>query len=171
MPGFLSPLHQRPPRSLRWAVLVIASLLLHVVVYQWANGYLVLPAANDKQPAVIVTELLAPPAPAPAPAVAVPKRKPRPPHAPSPAQASASIVELPPPAMETPAPAEPETAAAGTTAETAPADATADLAYPIDPPPSAQLQYDVQALREGQTWHGNGMLHWQVADNRYSVIG
>jgi hypothetical protein len=178
MPGFLSLVDQRQtprPRSLRWVALVLASLLLHVVFFQWTNGYLALPAADNQAPAIMTAALLAPPPPPPPPAVTMPKRKLQPRRAPAPdpkpaAPASVSITEPPPP-METTAPATPETGAAGIAQETVPVETTAEPGYKVDPPPPAQLKYDVQALRGGQKWHGNGMLQWEMADNRYSVTG
>jgi hypothetical protein len=41
----------------------------------------------------------------------------------------------------------------------------------FDPPPSAELKYDVQALREGQTVYGNGAIKWVSQGGAYTVHG
>lgn len=43
--------------------------------------------------------------------------------------------------------------------------------YKIDPPPSAELKYDVQALQEGQTVYGHGKLLWQSEGKHYIASG
>ena len=157
---------------------MIASLLLHLVVFDWANGHLALPSLRDAQPKVITTELHAPPAPPPAVAAA-PKRKPKPRRPPPPplepaAQATEEIAALPPSfvdAQGAAVEAAPETAVAETPQAAAPAESAAGPVYKIDPPPSAELRYDVQALRDGRQWYGSGMFTWEASGNRYSITG
>lgn len=43
--------------------------------------------------------------------------------------------------------------------------------YKVDPPPSAALKYDVQALREGQVVYGHGTIAWQFNGSQYAING
>lgn len=43
--------------------------------------------------------------------------------------------------------------------------------YKVDPPPSARLDYDVEALVKGQKWHGSGTFRWEAGPDGYSVSG
>jgi hypothetical protein len=43
--------------------------------------------------------------------------------------------------------------------------------YNVDPPPSATLKYDVEALREGQKVYGHGSIAWRLDGSRYSIAG
>lgn len=43
--------------------------------------------------------------------------------------------------------------------------------YKISIPPSAELKYDVQALRDGQMVYGSGKISWQSDGNSYTVNG
>jgi Protein of unknown function (DUF3108) len=43
--------------------------------------------------------------------------------------------------------------------------------YNVDVPPSAELNYDVQALREGQTVYGHGKIAWKSNGSDYTVEG
>lgn len=43
--------------------------------------------------------------------------------------------------------------------------------YKIDPPPSATLEYQVQALREGQMVHGHGKIAWTRNGSQYAISG
>jgi hypothetical protein len=63
----------------------------------------------------------------------------------------------------------PELAAAIPTPE--PAKPVDQPVFNFDPPPSAELKYDVQALREGQTVYGNGTIKWVLHDGAYTVHG
>jgi hypothetical protein len=49
--------------------------------------------------------------------------------------------------------------------------APAPVQYRTSPPPSAELKYDVQALRDGQTVYGNGKIGWNLNGNRYVIHG
>lgn len=83
--------------------------------------------------------------------------------------------------MATEAPAIAQTATASEVSATAaPAAAPAAAAetaqdaakrYKIAPPPSATLEYDVQALRKGQNWHGSGVFEWETTDGGYRIHG
>lgn len=212
--AILSPSSENPqfrqPRRWRWLVLLAASVLLHVIAFNWASGRIGMPSWRDQSPTVITTQLqsIAPAEESPAkiqpvskPAAPKRKRKPKPRKA-SPPPAPPIVESAPPLApagMEVPV-AGVETATATetaveTVAETAtetaaaepsslgadPADATHASAdapnveeqerYKVIPPPSAELEYDVQALREGQTVYGYGEIHWQVAENNYTITG
>jgi len=43
--------------------------------------------------------------------------------------------------------------------------------YKVDPPPSARLDYDVEALVKGQKWHGSGTFRWEAGPDGYSISG
>lgn len=43
--------------------------------------------------------------------------------------------------------------------------------YKIDPPPSATLEYAVQAMREGQMMHGHGKIDWKFSGSQYMIQG
>ena len=67
------------------------------------------------------------------------------------------------PAAETISPAAEPTAAA---VETKPA---AGKQYHTNPPPSAELKYDVEALNKGQNYQGSGKIMWQTDGGSYSM--
>lgn len=43
--------------------------------------------------------------------------------------------------------------------------------FKFDPPPSADLAYDVRALREGKQWYGKGAFSWNSNSSSYSITG
>lgn len=45
------------------------------------------------------------------------------------------------------------------------------VTYKVAPPPSAELQYEVEALRGSQTIHGSGKITWQADGGKFSVNG
>lgn len=156
---------------------MLASILLHILVFTWANGHIALPSVRDDAPAVVQTELIAVPpkaVPPPASVAATPKRKPKPRRAPVPVQEAVAETAAAPVVDAEPAPA----AAAMDTpveepapvAET-PADPETTAAYKVDPPPPAELSYDVQALRDGNQWYGSGMFQWSKSGNSYTITG
>ncbi len=55
--------------------------------------------------------------------------------------------------------------------ESKPAVPEAAQAYKVDLPPSARLDYDVEALVKGQKWHGGGTFRWEAGADSYSVSG
>lgn len=186
----------RPPRSGRWLGLIVASILLHAALLDWAAGYVEAPARGAPQHAVFTASLQQvqaasePPVMiAPKPVAMPAKRKPRPaPTAalPSPppetspqsfeppiigmAATDNSLDPAEPPPAEPPAPESVADVAAATPDASAPAE-PAPAPFKVIPPPSAELKYDVQALREGQTVYGHGKLSWQSEGNRYTASG
>lgn len=174
-------------RSMRWMVLLLASVLLHVIAFNWADGRIGMPAWHTPEPAVITTALHPAPPP-PQPVVAAPKPKPkvrpRRASAPLPPPAPAVAAAAPAPALPAPEAADTGTAQPGAAAdaeksagkpidppaaqESKPQESAA-AHYKIDPPPSAELIYDVEALQKGQTWHGSGMYRWEAAGDRYAA--
>ncbi|OWW20718.1 hypothetical protein AYR66_15730 [Noviherbaspirillum denitrificans] len=58
-----------------------------------------------------------------------------------------------------------------TAAEAAPPAAEPAGTYKFSLPPSVELKYDVQALREGQQWHGSGVFQWNAGDGGYVITG
>jgi hypothetical protein len=185
----------------RGIVLLAVSLLLHAVMVDWAAGAIGVPFLQDRQQSAIVVDLHAPAPEVrvtpvvPKPAESSAARPARPPqkHAIRPKPPSAPAPESPPVAMVS---SDSLTAGVGAPAESAAADAVeakpdvpagepAAAVVPIpepakpvdqpvfnfDPPPSAELTYDVQALREGQTVYGNGAIKWVSHGDSYTVHG
>ncbi|HJV50238.1 MAG TPA: DUF3108 domain-containing protein [Noviherbaspirillum sp.] len=174
--------------SKRWIALLIASVLLHVVAFNWAEGRIGMPAWHDPKQTVITTELHPAPAPvppAPKPVASPPKPKPKPKKA----KPHRRVAPSPPPVAETvpapsaltqpvPEPVDTDASAAGEPgsnagtgtvsgeAESAPPVAAAP-SYKFNPPPSAELSYDVQVLQKGQTWYGSGVYRWEATNDRY----
>lgn len=182
----------------RLLALLAASVLMHLLAFGWIKGSLGLPSWPRQGETVIAAQLhplpvtMPPAAPAPLPRKAV-NRKPatpqaHPPQAPvrsSPAAQESPTVQEPPAvpdaesgmpvaregrdgdAAATAAIEQQDAGAADTKAQTAaPADKPS---YKFSAPPSAELQYQVNALREGQQWHGAGLLRWNADGDRYEV--
>lgn len=148
---------QQSARRILLPVALLASLLWHLFLFNWASGHIVLPAMHEEKPAVIATALLTPPAaiPEPPPPVAAkPKRKPRPrPAAPAPAAETVAMAPAPAPPQAAPAPPVPEEAVVPA-AEEPPQAGEPARPYKFDLPPSAELKYEVQALREASSGSG-----------------
>ncbi|HEV2611930.1 MAG TPA: DUF3108 domain-containing protein [Noviherbaspirillum sp.] len=177
----------RSRRSWRAFVLVVASLLLHLIVFRWADGRIGLPAFDAKEAPVITTQLLTPP---PAPLAAAAPPAPKSGHAPVKRPKPPRSAANPAPAAVTPplSPLQEATTAPATTAEP-PAELAqalpeesppiADIKlpleqeprYPVAPLPSAELEYDVEALVKGVTYYGSGMIKWHAAGDAYQVTG
>lgn len=182
-----SSLPARKPRPARAAVIVLAVVLLHLLSLQWANGHIGLPSLPAPEEKVITTALLAPPAetpPAPKPEVKPkpPQPKPRrrppraaatPPPEPAPAPEPAPLAQAAPflAGMEAPGTSIERPAALDAPEPAASAKEEQGNAYKIDPPPSAELHYDVQSLQKGQNYYGNGKIDWQTSGNRYRIDG
>ncbi len=184
----------------RWLqpVLVITiSLLLHLIFFDWLGGrhQKTVPTAPVEQ--VIVASLLPPVAPLPIPEIAQPAPVPIPP---APARAAprrvpvkivrtATVVA---PAgvkpLDDALPSEPSTQQTDVAAEsdnapaspTAVAEAATEAAAPTPtptparhfaPPPSAEVKYDVQALRDGKTVYGSGKISWKTTGGTYEIDG
>jgi hypothetical protein len=185
--------------SRRWLALLAVSVLLHFLFIGWIGGKIAIPLPSDRAPTAITAQLHAPPkneatvppkpkAVKPRPA-ATKKPKPRPEQAAAPAtpavtpdeypahdaqvskidlaQASEALRALegiaPPP--ESPPeilPAEPVNAAL---------DEPDTQTYKVSIPPSAELKYDVQALRDGQMVYGSGKISWSSDGVTYAVNG
>lgn len=172
--------------------MLLASIALHLVAFNWASGRLGIPSLASPEPNVVAAALVheqpAPPVAIESPPPARPKPKPRK----KPAAPPAPVLPPPPPApiVETVEPAPPGIEADGTSVDAIastsdeiappePATASAPPAakeaspvrYKVDPPPSAELQYDVRALRDGKNWYGSGMFRWEAAGGSYSITG
>lgn len=46
----------------------------------------------------------------------------------------------------------------------------ASIARPIDPPPSADLQYKIKARQKGMTLGGDALVSWRADPGKYSVV-
>lgn len=178
-----STAEERRARPYRWIALGVASVLLHVLAFNWANGRIGLPSMHEEKPSSVSAVLLPPPPPVvqaapPTPAAVKPKPKPKP-KRPAPVEnapvATPAPSEPAPDTLAAPLPDEPVDTDAEPAADVI-ASATAEAAeqsaarYTVSPPPSAQLQYDVQAVRKGQNWFGNGTFDWKAAGDSYSVV-
>lgn len=173
---------------MRLLALLTASVLLHVVVFNWTEGRIGMPSWHTRQPEVIKTELLPMPVAAPVtpePVAAAPQPKPRPhrrtPPPPPPAIADAAPA-LAAPAAEAAPDAGAETAMASAGANSAaakPGDQAraqeskpqepATKHYKFNPPPPAELTYDVTARQKGQTWYGSGIYRWEPTGDSYTA--
>ncbi|MFL9880193.1 DUF3108 domain-containing protein [Herbaspirillum rhizosphaerae] len=181
------------PSSRRWRIvaLIVCTILLHVLAIHWGAASFNAAKADDQASTsmnVTLVQLEQPKQPVSLPVAAKQKPpKPRPtpvPKAPPPTEEpTSSIVEtssaLVPDAQ--PGPALGETAAAAALAADAStpspaADKTTPKTeqgtqYQFDPPPSADLEYDVHAFFDNLDWHGTSTQIWKTGDNRYSVDG
>jgi hypothetical protein len=129
--------HSQKARLLRWAALLLASILLHLIAFNWADGSIPMPSFRDQSPTVITTELRSvPPPPAPVAAsppepVAKPRkprtrpRRPSPPPEPVAAPVAEASEPLAPAGLEVPGTSV-EAATEVAAGESASADATTD---------------------------------------------
>ncbi len=180
----------------RWAVVVLLSLLLHLAALNWAGGNLGLFSWKNHTPPVLHTQLIRLPVPKAAAPAAPPTARPKPrPVRPKPqARPPAPVVAAP--ALDTPAPVANQSAAPppapvmpegmdfggpdiasidplpvlGATSIQS-AQAADGTRYKVDPPPSAELEYDVSALREGQMVYGHGTIGWTFNGEAYQING
>lgn len=172
----------RRRRFAHWLALLGASVLFHVMLVNWAGGNLGIPSLHTKPQNVVSVALLAPPVAAP---TAPPRRKtkPRRPLAPPP-PLPAAVTETS--ALAPQASAEESVPSANASEEVFPVDAKtpavleneddsampqAAPVYKFNPPPPAELTYDVQALRDGKQWHGTGIFRWEANANSYRLSG
>jgi len=175
-----------PARRWRIAGLILLTIVLHVLAIHWGKAYFNaanVDARTDSSVSVTLRQLELPSQPVSLPVAAAPKsprpakpRRPAPPAAPLPDAVAVAAVAS---ADDTPAtvtPPAPEPVQAIAAAEpAAPKDDTPPpvqgTQYHIDPPPSAQLEYDVLAFSDNLTWHGTSTLDWKTDGSRYTVDG
>lgn len=191
----------RPPRRWPRALILVAfSLVLHLLLVNWGKHHLITPAAQNDQQAISVALHPVPPPQQPVSlpivkpaAKTAPRKKAAAPRKAPPAQES---IEPPDePIRETViavnAPSAPDTvvapsgavdgtgaenaAAAGkdgnTQAQAEPQPPAAGTHYDTDPPPTARLEYDVQATYNQMPVHGSGTLDWQTDGKTYRLNG
>ncbi len=162
-----------------------------MMAFDWVNGHIGMPSwRKDNEDIVTASLLTVPPKarPVPVPTIAKPKPRPRPPRRtappppPPPVAESTTALTQPPPA---PQDADANLANAGTTADAstspdadaaaektaAAADAQPASPFKFNPPPSAELAYDVFALRDQQKWYGSGAFRWESAGGSYRIAG
>jgi hypothetical protein len=186
-------------RVCRWLLLGFASVLLHLWLLNWADDKI--KALPDQDAPVIHTVLISPEPAAPVPARPVPPAPPKkiahPRHKSRPALSAPPLAQTvsfsPAPAAVSPdagpsldsieanahAVADGEQSPFAVLPDaTAPAPSGKEAGnalygerYKVEPPPSADLKYDVQALREGQTLYGHGDIGWKFDGTHYSVSG
>ncbi|WP_092433608.1 DUF3108 domain-containing protein [Collimonas sp. OK607] len=181
----------------RWLWVLLLTALLHLLLFVWGNHQFKVAAPVNRPERLVMAQImplppvekpvLLPQAPKPKPdAQARPKATQKPRAAPTPA------VEVPDtPIRETvtplddngpagPAATGPATDTAETGAATTPTTTPAAQAnatppagkhYQTNPPPSAELKYDVEALQKGQNYHGSGKITWQTDGGNYTING
>lgn len=184
----------------RWrqpVLVIIISLLLHLFVFDWlaerpSKVYRTTPVEQ-----VIVASLLPPATPAPVQPVVVAARPVPAPPAPrrvAPRRTTVKIARAAPvvepvdvtpidealpadpsPQPQAEVPVQPETTTdpvdAAPPAEAAVPNPTPAPVLHFAPPPSAELKYDVQALRDGKIVYGNGKISWKKEGNNYEIDG
>lgn len=177
-----------PTRRWRIAALILLTIVLHVLAIHWGKAYF---NATDTDAhatsSVSVTlrpmELPRQPVSLPVAAARKPSKtvKPRPPVSPAPEVSNAvaavdAISDTPstvnavaPEPVHAAASAEPAPTSAPPTDDSPPA--VQGTQYHIDPPPSAELEYDVLAFSDNLTWHGTSTLDWKTDGSRYTVDG
>jgi hypothetical protein len=183
----------------RFAIsLVLLSLLAHVIVLNWFNSELQRSelGASDED-SVLMVALASPPQPAVPKKIAPPPEPLEPPDPPKPAEpnepvAAVPVSEAPVPALPLAAVPEmtPDASAATPSAEgpesgqglgsvsgqsepeaaTAPS-APAALFERISLPPSAELSYSVEGVRNGGRVSGHGKVRWQQDGQNYQLSG
>ena len=190
-----------PSRRRLQTVLVLGlSLLLHLILFDWLSGRHGDSAHAALVDKVIVASLLPPaelstpkPISTPTPAATETKPKPTPtPRTMRAAKPAPAITETatPPPlappsddAITQTSQISATSSASSSTESTS--DGTSDLpkkaaaetmpstmaALRFAPPPSAELKYNVQALRDGKTVYGSGKISWQANGDRYAIDG
>lgn len=186
----------RASASRRWIALLITSLLLHFILIDWIGGNINMPSLSAQNPAAITAQLHRTPqteVAAPVkPKAARPKRqaKPNPPRPKRDAppeiatepqsETGALSQEMEMPEIDATQITEallalqngpsPNKVSENDTQN--PASAKPDLqTYNVSIPPSAELKYDVQALRDGQMVYGSGKISWQSDGANYAVHG
>jgi hypothetical protein len=167
------------PVKKRWIALLVASVLLHILFIRWADGRLRMPSAPEPaDPPMVTVQLQMAPPPAAVPVQPQPLPAPRPKPRPAPAAPSPSIAPEPVVPVEPEPVPEPDLAgseAPGTSVEQTVEPLPPAVAAPpsdsnkVSPPPSAELKYDVQALREGRTVYGSSKIDWRLDGDRYTV--
>lgn len=161
--------------------LLAASLLLHLVAYQWAEGHLSFPSLRQDNPDTVTAVMLPPP---PAKPVLPPKTA-EPPKPKVKRKRPPVTQPVPQPATTAPSSALTETliesgedtadiiaAAAAEAAFDIPATEpveTETIRYTVSPPPSATLEYEVEGLNKGQTWHATGVNKWLFSGSSYRI--
>lgn len=180
----------RRPRLWRIPALIAVTVLLHLLVIRWGGQYIQVPAATTPATNSISVSLRTPPAPTQPVSLPVAKpvikRKPKPPPQPvAPAATSDALAMTSTSTATADVPDDSATAATGETldksektpaemAATAPPEtpeAQSGTHYTVDPPPSASLEYDVQATYNNMAVHGSGTITWKTDGSRYTIEG
>jgi hypothetical protein len=167
--------------SRRAIAVVLASIMLHVLLVDWADGSIAGFARDSRKPVLITAQLRpiqpqAVPAPQPGPPKATPRPRVRPlaqkqevpKKTEMPPVLLAAATELGPAgntdaatasAVVPAAPAPPAVAGAGTPR------------YQVSPPPSAQLSYRLtrQEPKMDNPLYGKSLVSWAAADGKYSM--
>lgn len=181
--------------SRRWriAALILVTIALHLMAIHWGKDYFNAADTNGKTTAISIALL---PLELPKQAVSLPvaskpkpvRTKPKPHVAPtfapmpaptvvpeitSPSSASPVVVDNTTPTPVTVPDANSQTAAERAALEPDKTQPKPEQGtqYQFDPPPSADLEYDVHAFADNLNWSGTSTLGWKTDGNRYSVDG
>ena len=193
--------YPRPRQWRQPVIVLGAALLLHLLVFDWiSSGDARAQLARQRESVMAVVWLASPVAPPPAAPLSVAKPAPKPllravkpraaapplpPPVPPPdiVTAESEIVNVdgsqpiqpPPPAEDIPrdsdAATTPAATASTTVAEPSIPVAAVTKSAEISPPPSAELNYDVTALKDGKTIYGSGKIGWRNQGDRYLIDG
>jgi hypothetical protein len=178
------------PASKRWLAILLASVFLHWLAIEWANGNLIFPLHTTPTDSLITAQLqsVVPSKTSPMPAAPPKQAKPKP----STRRPAAKATTAPASATAHTSVSEPSTAPSHADAkdeklDSAESDSEADAiasatqseqnqgaatpAMQTNLPPSAELKYDVQAQKKGFSYYGTGTIHWQTDGSRYAILG
>ena len=180
---------KRRQRWYRPLAIALAAVLLHLAAFQWVTTHSMHPVLRPQHEQVVLLQLqaevvvpapVAPPLPTPRPPA---PRKLTPPAMPElpeiiAAEPTAPVVALQEPAVIASTVAATEVIAAPIVPvppavpapDPAPAPAPAP-AFNTAPPPSAEVRYAVQALRDGKIVYGSGKIGWRRSGDNYLING
>ena len=177
--------------SRRWLWVLALTILLHVLLFSWGSRQFSVSQPINRPEQIILADLVPlPPVEKPvilpqpakpkasAPKRAAPVARPRP--EPVEQVPDTPIRETVTPIVDTAGAPGTDAVAGAAPAEAAPATAEPAAApveptpkagkqYHTNPPPSAELKYDVEALNKGQNYHGSGKITWHTDGGSYTM--
>jgi len=169
----------------RWLALLLSVIALHMVFIEWMSGHMGFSGMrnSDSSSDSLITAILLDAAPPKAKIASLPPKPQARPHAPPPrpmpsAPDTSTEASAPAPAAPTAASQEdvktPDNATASQAAASTPASGLGTPAQPalrVDPPPSARLNYRIQATKQDQSIFGSGYINWMNNDSSFTIDG
>jgi hypothetical protein len=169
----------------RWLALLLTVIALHVVFIEWMSGHMGFSGMrnSDSLNDSLITAILHEEAPPKAKVASLPPKPQARPPAPPPlpmqsAPETTATDPSPSPAVPTAAlPDEVKTSDSATAAQSAASAPEAGLgtsvqpALRVDPPPSARLNYRIQATKQDQSIFGSGYINWLNNDSSFTIDG